>query len=495
MTLKLTSNAFVQKCHKIHNHKYTYPNLNYISGANKISVHCSMHGMFQVLAGNHLYRKSGCPLCANKIRNINNKKSHETALKDIENRNNLNKNNKVYLAPNEIYIDARKKYNWVCDLNHKWVAKFGDVVFKKSGCRICAINQRAQTNVLIRGIKYPTQIKTSTLTHTLDNKHWLIQQHHVKQHTLEHISHCLGISITALKSRLTKYNIKKCKFPRSQCERDLHEFLKTLTNVPVYEINVDNIIARYELDFYFPIHKFAIELNGVHWHSELSGRGESYHFNKYKQCKNKNITLLQFWEYEWIEKQHIIKSKIALLTGNIDKKIYARNCVIKELDNHTANIFFTKTHLQGYIDNGISIGLFYNDQLVNAMIFLYNNNQYELIRFSSELNTIVIGGNIRLFNFFIKKYNVQSIISYCNLRYGTDTFYHYAGFSLLYISQPNYFYFHNNDDKIIYSCEMHKLPKNIKPFDPKLTQWENMKLNGYDRIWDCGNSVYVWNKQ
>jgi hypothetical protein len=29
-------------------------------------------------------------------------------------------------------------------------------------------------------------------------------------------------------------------------------------------------------------------------------------------------------------------------------------------------------------------------------------------------------------------------------------------------------------------------------FNPNLTEWENMKNNGYDRIWDCGNFKYEW---
>jgi len=30
----------------------------------------------------------------------------------------------------------------------------------------------------------------------------------------------------------------------------------------------------------------------------------------------------------------------------------------------------------------------------------------------------------------------------------------------------------------------------LTSFDEKLTEWENMQLNGYDRIWDCGNFIY-----
>ena len=31
-------------------------------------------------------------------------------------------------------------------------------------------------------------------------------------------------------------------------------------------------------------------------------------------------------------------------------------------------------------------------------------------------------------------------------------------------------------------------------FDPELTEWENMKINGYDRIWDCGTDVWAWER-
>lgn len=34
------------------------------------------------------------------------------------------------------------------------------------------------------------------------------------------------------------------------------------------------------------------------------------------------------------------------------------------------------------------------------------------------------------------------------------------------------------------------LKNKLEKFDPKLSEWENMKANGYDRIWDCGNLVF-----
>ena len=30
----------------------------------------------------------------------------------------------------------------------------------------------------------------------------------------------------------------------------------------------------------------------------------------------------------------------------------------------------------------------------------------------------------------------------------------------------------------------------LEEFDSDLTEWQNMQLNDYDRIWDCGNYIF-----
>jgi len=40
--------------------------------------------------------------------------------------------------------------------------------------------------------------------------------------------------------------------------------------------------------------------------------------------------------------------------------------------------------------------------------------------------------------------------------------------------------------------QKHKLEKQLDSFDPVKTEWENMKDNGYDRFWDCGNKVWLY---
>ena len=38
--------------------------------------------------------------------------------------------------------------------------------------------------------------------------------------------------------------------------------------------------------------------------------------------------------------------------------------------------------------------------------------------------------------------------------------------------------------------QKHSLEKKLQTFDANLSEWDNMQLNNFDRIWDCGNLKY-----
>jgi len=40
--------------------------------------------------------------------------------------------------------------------------------------------------------------------------------------------------------------------------------------------------------------------------------------------------------------------------------------------------------------------------------------------------------------------------------------------------------------------QKHKLKNVLSEFDSNLSEWENMKNHGYDRIWDCGHSKWIY---
>ena len=84
-------------------------------------------------------------------------------------------------------------------------------------------------------------------------------------------------------------------------------------------------------------------------------------------------------------------------------------------------------------------------------------------------------------------------MTYADRRYSDGTLYEKIGFKKIGISKPNYFYFKNTSMLLSrLKFQKHKLKNILESFNPELTEWDNMQLNGYDRIWDCGNYVFGW---
>jgi hypothetical protein len=42
--------------------------------------------------------------------------------------------------------------------------------------------------------------------------------------------------------------------------------------------------------------------------------------------------------------------------------------------------------------------------------------------------------------------------------------------------------------------QKHKLEKILENFDPNLTETENLQMNNYSRIWDCGQLKFIWRR-
>ena len=179
--------------------------------------------------------------------------------------------------------------------------------------------------------------------------------------------------------------------------------------------------------------------------------------------------------------------------GIYEQKIFARKCEVKKIED--VSEFIEKNHLQGNIQAKYKYGLFYKDELVSTMTFgkpRFNTKyDWEILRFCSKTNTNIIGGFSKILSFF-RKQNKGSMITYSDKRYSNGNVYLKNGFVQLKDSSPNYWYIKNKN--IVGSrikFQKHKLKNILEIYNPALTEWENMQMNGYDRIWDCGNSVFI----
>jgi predicted Zn-ribbon and HTH transcriptional regulator/very-short-patch-repair endonuclease len=289
---------------------------------------------------------------------------------------------------------------------------------------------------------------------------------------------------------------RKCfpDFSTSNIEINLSNYFIGLKNKRFYY----NGKQYYELDLYFPDKNIGIEINGNYWHSELNGKDKHYHINKTLYFEDQGIQVLHFFEDEIIFKKSIVKSIIKSKLGLIINKIYARNTVIKEVSSKDAKEFLDNNHLQGSINSSIKLGLYYKDHLVSIMTFgksRYNKNyKYELLRFANKCNINVIGGFSKLLKYFINTYSPKSIITYADRRFSNGNVYEKNGFTFLHNTNVNYYYIDKKNYQIRYNrmlFQKHKLSNKLKLFNPELTEWENMQLNNYDRIWDCGNKTYT----
>jgi hypothetical protein len=107
----------------------------------------------------------------------------------------------------------------------------------------------------------------------------------------------------------------------------------------------------------------------------------------------------------------------------------------------------------------------------------------------------VVGGFSKINTYFKNKYKPTSIVSYADRRWSVGNLYESCGFTLVHHSQPNYSYFHSKNVEVLFSRQQfqkHLLKNKLPVFDENLTEWGNMKANGYNRIWDSGNRVYLW---
>ncbi|WGA02362.1 hypothetical protein [Campylobacter phage vB_Cj_QDYZ] len=289
------------------------------------------------------------------------------------------------------------------------------------------------------------------------------------------------------------HNFKKGAKICPICNPSTSSFEKEISELLDNYIEKDySVLGDKELDFYIPHYKLAIECNGVYWHSDKF-KDKNYHLNKTKKCQEKDIQLLHVFEHSWYSKKDIWTSIINNKLGK-SERIFARKCILREVSKTEEKEFLENNHLQGFTGSTVCYGLYYQDELVCLMSFgkprFTNKYDWELIRLCTKMGMNIIGGASKLLKHF-HKYNSGSLISYSDRLYSDGSIYKQLGFEFSHYSEPGYSYFKNNQ---VYSRQQfmkHKLKDKLGKFDPNLTESENMSINGYYKIWDCGQGVWV----
>lgn len=285
---------------------------------------------------------------------------------------------------------------------------------------------------------------------------------------------------------------------RSKAEINILDSLKVVDPEGEWIGSDKTVIYPLELDVYSPVRKLAIEYCGLYWHSQMSGcKNSTYHLNKYLECEKQEVRLITVFESDPIDK---IYSLISMLAGK-SIRIAGRDTIVEKSSRQMVVSHEEQNHISGSAPAKLYYCLRHKKtgEILSTMSFgtprFSKGYQWEIIRYTVRNGYTVIGGASKLFSKFVEENKPSDVMTYADLRFGTGEIYKRLGFELNHVSGPNYWYFKKNTLKLNHRAgfQKHKLKNRLEIFDSRLTEFENMVVNGYDRIWDCGNAVYSWN--
>jgi hypothetical protein len=484
---------FLEKCNCIHGNKFDYSAMKFEMVSKPcLNIKCNSCGnCFDIIGSNHIRNidTGGCPKRCYKT--IYKKYTKETLIDEF-----------VKIHSDYYSYDLISEYTHINDYANIICKKCG-ATFKQRmrnhlrgyGCAVCG---REKTNA---GKKITVEKFTERAYILNENKYnydLITEINTVNDKISIKCNRCNKIFVQTVDAHLYgQTGCPNCSKVITKPQQEIYNFLSPEKCL----MNDRSLLKNKEIDLYFPDKNLGIEFDGIWYHSEIileqnNKNPKTYHLEKTKKCNVLGVELIHVWENEWKFSIDIVKNILLYKFNKIENKIYARKCELREIDVKTFNYFCDNNHIHGGTASSIRYGLFYNSNLVSVMGFRRNKKySWEMSRQCSMLNHTVIGGMDKLFSHFVKEKTPMSCVTYADLRYFTGRSYLNCGFVFSHNSKPNCFYFYKTNKLRLLSrinFQKHKLSKILNNFDPALSEWENMKNNGYNRIWDCGNAVYLW---
>lgn len=475
---------FVEQANKVHNNKYDYSKVNYISTHTKVCIICPEHGEFWQEPNSHL-RGRKCPKCSKSYMDIN---------YFIEQANQVHNNKFDYSKVD--YINAHTKVCIICPEHGEfWQTPSHHI--NNHGCYKCGLNTISVKNS--SNIEKFTEKAKEIHKNKYDYSKVVYQK---KDIAVTIVCPIHGEFKQTPGDHLDGHGCQKCAISISKGEEEIVDYLKN-------NLNIKNVIQRehkllngkQEIDIWLPDYKLGIEYNGLRWHSDLFQKDNFYHYNKTKICADKDIRLIQIFEDEFLEKKELVLNKISnilKLNKNL-KTIGARKCDIKEINYDECYKFLNKNDIQTPIKSTIYIGAFYNKTLIGAMCFRKEKSlNWTLTRFITDINYHCPGLASKLFKYFIQTFEFDEINAFLDLRWSVDNFniYRILGFEKVNTIPPDFYYIKKSKRYNKFDFKKEKLLKKYPDIlTPDMTEIEMCYNLGYNRIWNCGSIKYVLKKK
>lgn len=388
--------------------------------------------------------------------------------------------------------DYISKYREACKIKlgseHPWGSKH-------------VIEKREQNNIEKYGVDNPFKDKEV--------------QEKIKQENLEKYGETSYTKTPEYLERVAKTNLEKYGVPfHCMTEKCRKSQGKTISKINK-EIGSLLDIDEHDYEFYINTYSYDLKKNNVlievdptYTHNSTVAphfRGhegkplpKDYHINKTKLANEHGYECIHIFDWDNLDKiKYMLQDK---------ETLYARKLEIKEVSEIVCNEFLNENHLQNTCKNqAIRLGLYKDNELIQIMTFgkpRYNKNyEYELLRLCTNHKYKVTGGSERLFKYFIENYKPKSIISYCDNSKFSGEVYKRLEFDLKTYGSPTCHWYNlrtgrHITDNLLRQRGFSQLHKDNKYEKAKRgeSNKELMIEDGYVEVYDCGQSVYIWNK-
>ncbi len=495
---RLTQDEFLARAKAVHgDNRYDLSRVNYVDTKSKVEVVCPKHGSWLSTPGNFLYGY-GCPKCGHEKVIDGMRLTQEEFLARVK---SVHKDKFNFSRVR--YVSFTDKVEVICPVHGPWRTLPGNLL-RGCGCPKCKA-EKASERLFLTQEEFESRI--SAMFGEKADFSSAVYSGTKARVTMRCTEHDIEFEAPADSLFAGAWGCPSCiNNGKSKGEESVAEYIESL-GVKV-ERGRRDVIPPKEIDIFIPAKNLAIEYNGVYYHHD-GKKPRNYHRDKYLACKEKGIRLIQILDLGWETRQDQIKSLLANALGARanEKKVNARSCEVRQVKVGELREFFDGSHIQGHCGTGsLALALFFEDEIVAAMVFGKGTNQRGAARAGREgewtlsryaTSCVVRGGFGKLLAYGRGVIGWEhDIVSYSANDYFDGRVYEAAGFELDAEIAPDYQVYHpRNGLRPKSHWQRRHIPARLAEigwdgdFDPDTdprTEWELEDQVGAVRVYDSG---------
>ena len=274
-------------------------------------------------------------------------------------------------------------------------------------------------------------------------------------------------------------------------KQEIHKILE------INQITFESVQNQSVFDLIFiPQHQLYLHLIDLQIFQNISLPNN--HFQDFSNKINiQNQRIIHLWEDVYLSKTDLVNSRILTMLGSFTR-LHARHCFIERIDKLTADKFLKINHLQGSVNAKFKYGLFLKPQYVERFFGTVvcgdtdngikspqpkliavatfsgartmkigeraGTRSFELIRFATLQNYVVVGGMDKLLKAFIKEHQPDDIMSYADRDWSDGRSYEKLGFTKIENTSPQSFYL-NSASQLRFSMNELTKDEDLKIFN------------------------------